>query len=655
MPLIFDTEASGFLFSVTKLHCIVVIDTDTKITETYYDAKYPSDIHWVGKIAHGLKRLKSYQNDGGIIVGHNIAGYDLPVIKKLTGCNLSLDNCYDTFISSCLLFPDKEGGHSLEQWAVDLKLSTSKVVNEDWSKLTVNMLDRCIADVKINLAVYDHLKSKENTPDFASVVSMETKVSNIQAYQELHGVHYDIMKASETIIRFDKKIKQLSEEITKGVPSKLSVYGVTKKFSEFITGPENAIPYYDNVGTKPYKKHGGLKANVVKYLGENIAVQGKVGPFSRVTFTPLNLNSHPQVKEYLLSIGWKPREWNFKMNPLTLRKERTSPKLTEESYASLPPGLGQKIAELYVLKHRRRSILNEKDVSKGALATVRPEDGRVPAEALTCATPTSRHRHMRTVCNIPRPTSMYGKEIRELFCVPKGRWMLGVDLSGIEARMMCHYVLVVAEASGDPAKIKAAEAMVDLVINRPKSEDFHTANSLMWGVDRDTAKTAFYALLFGCGEAKLASTLGKSKGEGKKLMAIFWDTNEPLKDVISALESSYCQNGHIRGLDGRIICIRDKRKLLNSLLQGGAAVVFKRWLIDCDSYFQTHRGLSTDIHRIAQVHDEIQTESYSPAKEIAKQHGIHICTLAVLAGEFYNLQVPTPAAYSIGSNWSETH
>lgn len=483
----FDIEADNLLRDATIIHCLVLKEANSSALEVYYNGPYLGELSdpdalRVGKLSDGLMKLTSHK---GQKVGHNIAGYDIPLLEKLPKISISLKVSLDTLVLSSLLYPERSS-HSLEQWALDLKLPDIKIQNSDWSKLTLNMVNRCVADVKINEGLALHLL-KESYETLGGPLSLETEVSYIQAKQEVHGVRYDVMQAVETLNIFDKKITKLTKEIREGVPPTPKIPGISKIGQQEIR--EGPLLHYDPTGSKPFKKGGGLKQAVCNYFDGDVGTVK--GPYSKVHFEQLNLNSHDQVKAYLLSIGWKPTEWNFKVNQFTGRKEKTSPKLTEESYKSLPPGLGQKIADLYVLKHRRRSISNEKDPSKGALATVR-DDGRVPAEAFTCATPTSRYRHQRTVCNIPRPSSPYGQEIRELFCVPSDRWMLGVDLSGIEARMMCHYVLVVAELSGDAEKYEAAKKMVDVVING----DFHQFNADNWGVSRDDAKSGLYALTY---------------------------------------------------------------------------------------------------------------------------------------------------------------
>lgn len=117
------------------------------------------------------------------------------------------------------------------------------------------------------------------------------------------------------------------------------------------------------------------------------------GPFSKIEYKEINLNSSDQVKEYLLSVGWIPTQYNINKET----REPTSPKLTEDSFKSIKDDTGRLVARRNILVHRRRTIQNYDDPeNKGILSCIR-DDGRVPAQGITCATPTSRSKHMRAV------------------------------------------------------------------------------------------------------------------------------------------------------------------------------------------------------------------------------------------------------------------
>jgi hypothetical protein len=106
----------------------------------------------------------------------------------------------------------------------------------------------------------------------------------------------------------------------------------------------------------------------------------------------------------------------------------------------------KEISHYLTYKHRRNSILgggidpdDEEDMQKGWMSVPRIDvDGRIPTPADTCGAATSRFKH-RLVANIPRVTSMYGSEMRELFGVDEYFYQMGYDFDSLEAKVEAHY------------------------------------------------------------------------------------------------------------------------------------------------------------------------------------------------------------------------
>ena len=631
--LFFDTETNGLLYEVSKIHCIVTHDTrETGFKFFFNQAELPS-MQCHGSVVDGIKYINNYN---GTSSGHNICGYDFPVFRKLhpqvtkhwppllTNKSLTkgkgVPRPMDTYILSCMLYPQQQE-HGLEYWGK--KLGHEKPVQEDWSKLTEDVLKRCMADVTINVMLYNELRKRkqefhERMPSqivWLNALDLEQQVQQIHAEQEITGVRYDILKAVKLQKELDAKADYLAGKIQAVAPPTLvNTHTVEVK--------------------KPYLKTGKYSKMVLDHFGtESQADAAKIGgPFTRIRFDKINLDSDVQVKKYLLSLGWKPTEWNYSKKT----KERTSPKLTEDSYRSLPPGVGQDIAEYNIVTHRRGMILNRKGDEKGGLwvCNERP-DRRIPAEAYTCGTPTARYRHKRVICNIPRTSSPYGNEIRELFCVPDNWWMLGLDLKGIEIRMMVHFAY----------PYPGGKAFYDIVMDG----DFHANNGRMWNVSRDDSKPGLYGLCYGAQAKKLANILGKPERDGQVLYNAFWNTYPALRHLVDNLERSYKRNRCLVGIDGRRIDVREKRKLLNTLIQSASAVVFKEWMRF------NYQDTPDYVEQIIAYHDELQYECRTFEREhvevVAKRFADNACDV----GRKYNLYVPIEADYKIGKNWRDTH
>jgi len=647
-----DVETNNILLEdVTKFHC-VVITYPWGISERFTESLKVSD-NTYKPYSLFKEYLKHWIAAGYTPVLHHGAGYDIAVIHKFFPeliDIMTVDGSVDTLLLSCMLFPERKQGHSLDVYGEELGIA--KVQNDDWETCTHHMINRCVVDTEITKKLYAHLYTAvANMPvgtreAFKEALTLESRVSHIHQKQMNHGVAYDMPKALEHYNWLELECKRLEEKILRGAPWSCIVHGVPLKDQDLVKNSDAWTMY--QLGFKvvePFKKDGSVKKTVKDYFGPTLSDTVE-GPYSRIECKPMNLSSSDEVKSYLLSLGWRPTEWNYSFKDG--RKVRNSPKLTEDSFSSIPPGLGQDIANYRTYTHRKNSILNideAKGTTKGAVSTIR-KDGRISAEAITCGTPTARYRHMKTVCNIPRPSSVFGHEIRSTFTVEDGHLMIGADLSGIESRMLAHYL----------RPYVGSEEIIKVILSEDKSEDFHTRNARIWSVDRNTAKSGLYALMYGCYPKKLATTLGYDESRGQQLHDDFWAANGPIKDLIVDLEKSYDANGgYILGLDGRRIYVREKRKLLNTLLQNAATIVFKRWMVLVDDYVSKRDAAEPQVHQVIAYHDELQFEYYSDDLYFATKFAEVVCDLALKAGEHYGVTVPTPADYKIGKNWADTH
>lgn len=609
--LIFDMEGDNLLLDIRAAHCIVIYDPLDHSLSHYFDGGQVQSKLKKGDIVDGLQRLAS----ADWIVGHNIAGFDIPVFKKLYGIDLfNLTNVFDTMLVSSILDSDIKGGHSLEAWAERLHLEQQKVAHEDWSKLTRELLYRCHTDVLINVEVFNHQEIFCGWENWEGILQLEVDVARIHSKQVQDGVTVDVEVALTNLAKMDQRLGEIDLRLLSLIP--------------FRSLPGKEEP-------APFKMDGKLKARVISYFDdENIKI---AGPYSKVAFEQWDLSSSHQMKACLFThYSWVPDTWNVKVHP-DGRRERTSPKLTESSFDSLSDKeVGSLLKERSMLNHRRGVIENVKDPeNKGVLSYV-DSRGRVPANAFTCGTPTSRYRHAAPVVNIPRPSSPWGGELREIFCVGENEWQIGIDLSGIEARMMCHYCY----------DLPFGAELAELVLHG----DFHQSNADAWDVERNTAKSGLYALMYGCGDGKLASTLGKPEKQGKKLKAAFWKANPALKSLVDLVEKVYKQKRFLSGFDRRKLKIRDARKLLNSLLQHGAAIIFKHWMVEVDKTITPHY----DMQQMIAMHDELQfrfTGSYDEAVKV----GQLVCEAATIVGKRLGAKVPIEAKAIVGRNWKECH
>ena len=125
---------------------------------------------------------------------------------------------------------------------------------------------------------------------------------------------------------------------------------------------------------------------------------------------------------------------------------------------------------------------------------------------------------------VPAVSVPYGKQFRELFTVPKNKSLVGCDVSGLELRILGHYI----------AKFDNG-AYADVVVNG----DIHTENQKLAGLDtRDQSKRFLYAWLYGAGVSKIAEVTGKSNKDAAQVKKRFLNRLPALSKLIKQVQLS---------------------------------------------------------------------------------------------------------------------
>ena len=239
---------------------------------------------------------------------------------------------------------------------------------------------------------------------------------------------------------------------------------------------------------------------------------------------------------------------------------------------------------------------------------------------------------------IPSANSPYGKECRELFTAPKGWYICGSDLSGIEIRLMASYLY--PYDGGEYAKV-----VVD--------GDIHSYNQKMTGLaSRDLSKRWLYSTLYGGGDRLIGAIAGGGAKKGKQLKDNF-DKNVPAFATLKKNLETASKRGYIKALDGRKLTIRgnSSHRCLSQLLQSVGAIVAKQWVMM--TYDKIKEKYGNKVFIMGWIHDEMQIACIS--KEIAHDVGNIAGTMASEAGVALGLNIATEAEYSVGKSWADTH
>jgi len=578
MELVFDIEANGLFFEANTIWCIVAIDENDKVYSFKPD-----------KIKEGIEFLQSADK----LIGHNIVGYDIPVIKKLYDIDLhETSKILDTLILSRISNPVREGGHSIEKWGYRLG-GVQKQQHDDWTQFSEDMLSRCIKDVKINKTLFNYLK-KECIGFSKESILIEHKTTKILQEQTENGFFFNEKEAMLLLSKINKRKSEVETEVHETFKPK----------------------WVDVKEVKPkLKKDGTLSKSGLTEIEYSERVKtNNIKPFMRQELKEFNLGSRQQIGEYLKDFGWKPTRFTPTGQPIV--DEATLNKVKHIKEAGL-------IAEFLLLQKRAAQVSSWIDAL---------HNDRVHGSVICTGAITGRMAHRSpNMAQVPAVYSPYGTECRACWTVPKGYKLVGVDASGLELRMLAHYM--------------ADEEYINEIING----DIHTANQTFAGLkSRDEAKTFIYALIYGAGDEKIGSIIKGSRADGKLLRERFLSSLPALATLKNRVDIA-AEKKFLKGLDGRKIFLRHKHAALNTLLQGAGAILMKKALVMLDDSLKLN---TIDYKFVANIHDEWQIE----VKESQAEFTGELAVKSIIeAGEHFNLRCPMGGEYKIGDNWSETH
>jgi hypothetical protein len=576
MQLVFDIETDDL--DATLIHCIVAQDLNTE--EIY---KFPPD-----KLQEGYKFLTTADT----LIGHNIIGFDIPMVHKFSDVDLSSIPVIDTLVLSRLFNPAREGGHSLEKWGY--KLGYHKIEFSDYLNYSEDMMNYCVRDVELNTVVLKELRKESKGFDKQSV-ELEQRVSKIIKQQEVNGFKFDTQHGLLLLAELREKKQAIEDEVHNTFKPK----------------------WVDDKLVTPYiKKDGELsKRGLTDDEYDRCITTQNMNPFMRQQLVDFNLGSRKQIGEYLIDFGWKPDRFTPTGQPIV--DEKTLSQITHIHEANL-------IAQFLLLQKRIAQIDSWIEATE--------EDERVHGFVIPNGAITGRMTHRNpNMAQVPSSHSPYGKECRACWIVEDNNVLLGVDASGLEIRMLAHYM--------------NDEEYTNEILNG----DIHTANQQLAKLEsRDKAKTFIYALMYGAGDEKLGKVVGGSTADGKRARQYFFDNKPTFKSLRDRVQRASAKK-YLKGLDGRKLYVRNQHSALNTLLQGAGAIVMKKALVILDDVLKLN---NIEYKFVANIHDEWQIEVKESQADFVG--GLAVDSI-VKAGEYFNLRCPLDGEYKTGVNWSETH
>ena len=610
MRLVYDIETDGLLHEYTKIHVIVAHNLDTGAVYCYSD---DDTLH--GSIRDGVQLL----SNASLLVGHNIIGFDNVAIDRLYGTTLNQIKCHDTLIMSQVLRYKRQHKHGLKGWGEFI--SNSKIEYDDWSAYSKEMLRYCKQDVALNVDVYNRLtaefkKIADKRPLIKQGMQVEHDTAKFNAIVREQGWNFDVEKAQANLNRMQERMA----EIEAVVHPKLGDRKV----------------YIDKTAKTPkFKKNGNYTAVTVRLLSdyfsrpikeEDTHLMPAGREFQRYKMEQVTLGSMDLVKDWLLSIGWKPDE--YQKRKVGFEWITMGPKLTSTSLEKLGE-IGLMIDEYYTIRNRASVI-------EGWLS--KESNGRLHGNMWTIGTPTFRARH-EVIVNLPAVSASWGKELRELFIADEGWVVVGADSAGNQLRGLCHYV-----GNED-------------FTNEVRYGDQHQRNADALGCSRPVAKSYLYAYLFGAGDAKLGQVLtGQSNAaKGKKSRDDFAKGIKGLNELREKLSKAWKQThfqqgeGWFPGLDGRPIFCASEHQCLNYLLQSAEGITCKAAVSYAMDKIQAE-GLRAKPRIF--YHDEI---AYTAHPDDADRVGEILQEAFREAPKMFNVHCMDGGDYVIGQSYADVH
>ena len=595
MPLIFDLESDGLVPEMTKVHVLCLLDTDKP------------DVPLVFRGQDVIKGVKLLQ-EAPVIAGHNVIGFDIPALQKIYPWFLPKGTVRDTLVLSRLIYTNLKdvdsalmkkgkmlgklfGSHSLEAWGIRLgnfKGSYDMSIEENRMNWSQEMEDYCIQDVVVTHELWNKIEARKYDE---RAITLEHQVADIIARQVRHGFMFNERDAVELYGELSAQREALFGQLKE-------VFGV------WYAKDKERIPKVNNATR-----------------GETKDV-----PFTKVKLVEFNPASRQHIANRLQKLyGWQPQEFT----------DSGQAKIDDEVIGKLSYPPAPLLTE-YLLIDKRIGQLAEGDNAWLKLC----RNGRIHGGVNTNGAVTGRATHSYpNIAQVPKVNKkVAGSErYRGLFGVPKGKRLVGADLSGLELRCLAHYM-----ARWDDG----AYAKVLL------EGDIHTVNQTAAGLpSRDNAKTFIYGFLYGAGDEKIGTIVNKGAAEGKRLKAKFLKGLPALNHLLEAVKKQAKANGYLKGLDGRKLHIRSAHAALNTLLQSAGALIAKQALVYLDKYI-ADAGYQDRAHLVAWVHDEVQLEC---DEAIAEEVG-EMCLRAFKeAGEWFHFRVRIDGEYKVGLTWADTH
>ena len=302
-----------------------------------------------------------------------------------------------------------------------------------------------------------------------------------------------------------------------------------------------------------------------------------------------------------------------------------------------------------VLEHRSLNKLKSTYTDKLPLE-VNEKTGRIHSTFQQAVTATGRLSSTDpNLQNIPIRTSE-GRRVRQAFVSDSGYKLLAADYSQVELRIMAHL-------SRDRGLLSAFSSDED--IHRATASDvFNIPLEEVNLQQRRSAKAINFGLIYGMSAFGLAKQLNVSLSDAQHYVDRYFQKYPGVKTYMEETQSLADEKGYVETIFGRRLYLPDiragnaivrkaaQRAAINAPMQGSAADIIKRAMIDIDHWLALDE---LDARMLLQVHDELVFEvSEDDLDLLAEGVKFRMITAA-------SLDVPLVVDIGVGDNWDQAH
>lgn len=669
----FDIETESL--TPERIWCLVVYDAGTYLVFTNLHmertdwTKEPSDPN--AKLAGGRTEFLEYAERNPGWAAHNGLDFDVPVVNRILRKRaINPLKVVDTLVSSRLFnypiaTPTKDKaivGHGLEAWGQ--RLGEPKTDFNDYSCLSLAMIDYCVQDVKVLVKLLAHLMPEITSPMWKDSLRVEHDIQIICSGMTERGFPFNRDGAQKFLVELKARTEALEAEFQDIWPPQLVEvnrlkYSITKK------GEENH-----------HVKTARGKYPLVRRDGDFLVC---------LDYEPFDPASPMKRIDKLWEAGWRPFA-KTKGHIKFARERQSDPdkaaryarygwECSEENLETLPsdaPDGARKLAEWLCVNSRVMRLeewlgcyntdtgcihgrfngigawthrMSHNSPNQANIFSAFHEEPKSVVEEIK----KKYDGDLRALWGVSHwgqaPTPVNAEGELDFSLVPDDDdtwWQVGTDADGIQLRVLSHYL-------GDEGYIRTVSEG-----DKADKTDAHNVNRRAIGEtickSRDDAKTFVYAFLLGGMPPKLASILGCPLGEGKTAYTNFMENTPGLKHLKTVIIPMLARRGWFEGFDGRRVKCNSEHLMLSGLLQCGEAVVMKH----ANRLWRTRlKSDGLPFWQADFVHDEWQTLVRG------KLNAIHVGNVQrqaiVDTGVALGIKCPLAGSTNIGRNWNECH